>query len=105
MKSSDSSAGWFVVAAGFLSISRGGRSALWPLSLGECFGVRQLGALLGWLNIAYMLGNSIGPFLGGYIFDATGSYRLLFILCIGFSLVSSVFISHMRDDSLRTNPQ
>jgi MFS family permease len=61
--------------------------------------------LLGWLTIAFMFGNAIGPFLGGYIFDATGSYRLLFILCIGFSLVSSVFISRMRNERLRTNPQ
>jgi MFS family permease len=74
----------------------GGRSALWPLALAECFGVRYLGAILGWLNIPFMIGNVVGPSLGGYISDTTGSYRLLYILCIGFSAVSVAFIAQMR---------
>jgi MFS family permease len=79
-------------------LSGGGRSALWPLALGECFGVRHLGSILGWLNIAFMIGNILGPFLGGRIYDMTGTYRWLFILCIGISACSGLIISRIRKE-------
>lgn len=83
----------FVIIFG---MTGGGRNTLWPLALGKCFGVKHLGAILGWLNIPFMLGNAIGPLLGGYIFDTTGNYRMLFWLCVGFSAASVAFISRMR---------
>jgi MFS family permease len=76
----------------------GGRSALWPLALGKCFGVRQLGTIFGWLNIPFMIGNAIGPLLGGYIYDTTGSYNALFGLTAAASAVSIIFISLMRKE-------
>ncbi|GAB4350507.1 MAG: MFS transporter [Candidatus Abyssubacteria bacterium] len=76
----------------------GGRNALWPLALGESFGVDNLGSILGWLNIPFTLGNAIGPYLAGYIFDSAGSYRLFFQLAIGISLLSALFISGMRNE-------
>ena len=76
----------------------GGRSALWPLALGRCFGVRHLGSIFGWLNIPFMLGNAIGPVLGGYIFDTTGSYRALFGVSAAASAISIAFISLMRKE-------
>jgi len=85
----------FVIIFG---MTGGGRSALWPLALGECFGVAHLGTIFGWLNIPFMMGNAIGPVLGGYIVDATGGYGRLFALCMGFSAVSVLFISRMRKE-------
>jgi MFS family permease len=79
-------------------VTGGGRSALWPLSLGHCFGVAYLGSVLGWLNIPFMIGNAVGPYVAGYIYDVSGSYRLVFLLCIGCSIVAAVFISRMRDE-------
>jgi MFS family permease len=76
----------------------GGRSALWPLALGRCFGVRHVGSIFGWLNIPFMLGNAIGPVLGGYIFDRTGSYGALFGISAAASAISIVFISLMRKE-------
>jgi len=79
-------------------VTGGGRSALWPLTLGKCFGVRHMGTIFGWLNIPFMLGNAIGPVLGGYIYDTTGSYRMLFVLSAAAAAVSVVFISLMRKE-------
>ncbi len=76
----------------------GGRTALWPLALGRCFGIKDLGTIFGWLNIPFMIGNAIGPVLGGYIFDTTGSYRMLFGLAAVASAISMVFISLMRKE-------
>lgn len=79
-------------------VTGGGRSALWPLAIGHCFGTAQLGAIIGWLNIPFMIGNAIGPYMAGYIFDVSHSYRLLFTLCIFFSLFAAASISRMRNE-------
>lgn len=44
----------------------------------DVFGGRQLGAILGFVQAGGGLGGAIGPFLGGWLFDVTGSYRLAF---------------------------
>ena len=79
-------------------LTGGGRNALWPLALTESFGVRNIGTIFGWLNIPFMLGNAIGPVLGGYIFDTTGSYDLLFGLSAAASAISIFFVALMRKE-------
>jgi MFS family permease len=79
-------------------VTGGGRSALWPLALGKCFGIRHLGSIFGWLNIPFMLGNAIGPVLGGYIFDTTGSFKALFGISAAASAISILFIAQMRKE-------
>jgi MFS family permease len=44
----------------------------------DLFAGRQLGAILGVVQAGGGLGGAIGPFLGGWLFDVTGSYRLAF---------------------------
>lgn len=79
-------------------LTGGGRNGLWPLALTESFGVKDIGTIFGWLNIPFMLGNAIGPVLGGYIFDTTGSYDLLFGLSAAASAISIFFIALMRKE-------
>jgi MFS family permease len=79
-------------------ICAGGRSALWPVTLGQCFGVGNLGSIMGWLAIPFMVGSAIGPYLAGYIYDTTHGYEWLFGLCIGVSVCSALFISGIRNE-------
>ncbi len=44
----------------------------------DVFSGPQLGAILGVVQAGGGIGGAIGPFLGGWLFDATGSYRLAF---------------------------
>jgi MFS family permease len=44
----------------------------------DAFSGPQLGAILGVVQAGGGLGGAIGPFLGGWLFDVTGSYRLAF---------------------------
>jgi MFS family permease len=44
----------------------------------DVFAGRRLGAILGVVQAGGGLGGAIGPFLGGWLFDVTGSYRLAF---------------------------
>ncbi len=44
----------------------------------DAFSGPELGAILGVVQAGGGLGGAIGPFLGGWLFDVTGSYRLAF---------------------------
>ena len=45
----------------------------------DVFAGPHLGAILGVVQAGGGLGGAIGPFLGGWVFDVTGSYRLAFM--------------------------
>lgn len=46
----------------------------------DVFSGPNLGAILGVVQAGGGLGGAIGPFLGGWLFDVTGSYRLAFVV-------------------------
>ncbi len=70
----------------------GGGAVLVPLLIGEYFGLRAFGMVLGVVSISATLGAAIGPVLAGRIFDVTGSYELAFTLhVISFSAGAVVF--------------
>ncbi len=60
---------------------------------------RRLGFALGWLSSGQLVGNLIGPLLGGAIADATGSYRAPFavtsVICL-CSALTVVVLVHER---------
>ena len=79
----------FVVLFG---IGIGGAAVLIPLLIGECFGLRAFGKVLGVVTISATLGAATGPVLTGRIFDVTGSYQLAFILHIASFTAAAVAI-------------
>ena len=84
--------GFYILAAVY-GLVYGGVFPLMPTLTGSLFGTRSMGAIFGIINAAYPLGGAIGPLLGGYIFDVTGSYQaaftsaaiatvMVFVLCL-----------------------
>lgn len=70
-----------------------------PLLPAWLFGLRNHGAILGIITFASTFGGSIGPVAAGRIFDVTGSYRMVWIVCIAVSvagLILAVFINKVR---------
>jgi MFS family permease len=61
-----------------------------PVIIGDLFGNRSLGAIFGAMNGAYSTGMAIGPWLGGFIFDQTGSYVAAFFIAAG--LMAGAFL-------------
>jgi MFS family permease len=61
------------------------------------FGLRSVGALLGWATFAWSTGGIASPYLTGYIHDATGSYMWAFIVCGVLLLVSAVIVAIWGD--------
>lgn len=60
----------------------GSTSVLMPVLSADIFQGRGLGSILGGLYVGGGLGAASGAFLGGYVFDLTGSYDLAFALAI-----------------------
>jgi MFS family permease len=51
-----------------------------PLAIFESFGGRKVGKVYGWVTGCFLIGSSWGPFLTGYIFDRTHSYKAPFVV-------------------------
>ncbi len=57
----------------------GGTTPLFPAIIGDWFGEKSYGSILGALSIALGIGGAIGPLLAGYIYDIRGSYDVAII--------------------------
>ncbi len=76
---------WLVAFAVALGLGYGLRIAVMPAVLIDLFGVQNLGAILGIFFTASGISAVLGPFLAGFIVDATGSYQcgIIFALVAG----------------------
>lgn len=78
-----------VVAQGLLGYSL--TSVMGPIVV-EIFEGPHYGSIFGTINVALIGGGAAGPWVTGVIHDATGSYRLAFVLAIGCCVVSAASI-------------
>jgi len=69
----------YVVFFGFFS---GLNSPTYASAVADIFQGRHFGAILGLANIGYGLGNSIGAWFGGYIYDTYGNYVPAFAIAM-----------------------
>ena len=58
--------------------------------VGQMFGMRYLGALYGIVFLGHQLGSFLGVWLGGFVFDITGSYDIIWWAAIGLGIASSL---------------
>lgn len=75
----------FAVIQGF---AHGAYYALVSPAVAEFFGTRAHGAILGAVIFSTTLGGAVGPFAAGYLFDATHTYRFVFLMLAVASLVT-----------------
>ncbi len=69
----------------------------------QVFGMRALGAIMGVLTLGWRCGAAIGPALAGFVYDLTGSYRLVFGLApLGILVSWALFLLATAD--LRPHP-
>jgi MFS family permease len=52
------------------------------------FGVRHLAMLSGFVFMFHQVGSFFGSWLGGWVYDRTGSYNIVWMIAIGLSVVS-----------------
>ncbi len=58
----------------------------------EIFQGKHYGTILGFISIGSGLGSSLGPWIGGALYDITGTYRAAFIVAIFSAVLSALFI-------------
>jgi OFA family oxalate/formate antiporter-like MFS transporter len=83
----------FGVAFGF---GHGGIATMESPIVAHIFGMRSHGVILGLVFFSDTLGGSLGPFLAGYLFDVTSSYRPAFFLCAILGVVNLIAILLIR---------
>ncbi|HXU88490.1 MAG TPA: MFS transporter, partial [Methylomirabilota bacterium] len=69
----------FYALALMFGFAYGGVMPLYAILVREYFGDRLMGAAFGAVSVAATLGMALGPWLGGALFDAVGSYAWMFI--------------------------
>jgi predicted MFS family arabinose efflux permease len=58
--------------------------------VGQIFGVRYLSTLFGVVFFGHQLGSFLGVWLGGYVFDRTGSYDAVWWASIAFGILAAL---------------
>jgi MFS family permease len=71
--------GGFYGVAMMFGLAYGGVMPLYAVVVREYFGARIMGATFGAVSAAATLGMAVGPWAGGWLYDAVGSYSWMFI--------------------------
>jgi len=66
----------------------------------DYFGYKATGEILGFIVILCGIGVAIGPFLGGLIYDVTGSYDNMIVMCVAATGCGIVFASFLKPVAL-----
>ena len=66
------------------------------------FGARYMGMLYGMAFLSHQIGSFVGVWLGGYVYDQTGSYSLVWYLGVMLGLMSAALHLPIRELASRT---
>jgi MFS family permease len=88
----------FAIIAG---LAAGGRNALFPVALYSSFGETHMASIYGLSNSFFMIGNAIGPFLAGILYDATGDTRVIYACAVVGLTISTLLVSVIRNERIR----
>ncbi|MCI0546212.1 MAG: MFS transporter [Candidatus Rokubacteria bacterium] len=80
---------WLWAYAVLFGLGFGARGPIITTMAAQLFAGRRFGVIYGMMSVANGIGGAIGPWFGGALHDLTGSYRLPFLLAIGFCAAGS----------------
>ena len=72
--------------------------------VGDTFGLRSLGMVMGVLVFGWGMGAAIGPAAGGLIYDVSQSYFVAFLMGALFMLAAALLVSFIRREHLTNEP-
>ena len=84
------------VFAGIFGFTFGGLMTLFSPMTAQLFGLRSLGTIFGVAFFSGTIGGAVGPIVGGYIFDVTSSYQLVFLIYAAVSIIGIILTSFLR---------
>ena len=74
-----------------------------PLTNGivaQIFGVKYLTTLSGLVFFSHQLGSFCGAFFGGYLYDQTGSYQIVWLIAIGLGIFAGLVNLPIREQAI-----
>ena len=83
----------FAVAFGF---AYAGCVPQLPIIAGELFELQSIGAIVGVQMLGVAIGGAIGPILGGYVFDVTGTYYPAFLVSGICTILALILLALIR---------
>jgi MFS family permease len=83
-------------------ISSGGWTGIIAAFPADYFGYKATSSILSFMVLIAGIGQAIGPWLGGYIFDTTQSYNYMVILCILANIAAIISASLIRPPRFRS---
>ena len=84
---------WMLYLFGIIfGLSFGGLDPPLIALIGDVFGMRHIGVIIGVLVVGWNSGAAIGPVLAGYIFDVSGNYAFAFLAGMIAMLIAAVLI-------------
>jgi MFS family permease len=78
--------GEFYALSVVFGLAYGGVMPLYAVLVRDYFGARIMGSIFGAVSMFASLGMALGPWAGGFVFDAYGSYAWLYIGSFGIGL-------------------
>jgi MFS family permease len=73
----------------FFGLGFGARGPIITAMASQFFPGRRFGAIYGMLSVGNGIGGGVAPWFGGFVHDLTGSYRLAFLIAVGFCALGS----------------
>ena len=69
-------------------------------AVAQIFGVQHLSMLGGFVFFSHQLGSFMGVWLGGYLYDTTGSYSVVWILAIALGVMAGLINIPVREHAI-----
>ena len=76
------------IFAVFFAMGYAVSAPLWPILTYDLFAGRNFGSVYGFISLFSGWGSALGVWLGGYVFDLTGSYAVAFEVAVVGTLIS-----------------
>ncbi|TAG00142.1 MAG: MFS transporter [Betaproteobacteria bacterium] len=70
--------------------------------IAQIYGARYLGMLGGIVFFSHQIGSFLGAWLGGKLYDATGSYNVVWMICIGLGVFAALVHLPIDERSLES---
>jgi MFS family permease len=73
----------------FFGLGFGARGPIITAIAAQLFPGRRFGVIYGLLSVGNGIGGGLAPWFGGFVHDLTGSYRVAFLIAIGFCVTGA----------------
>ena len=90
-------AAMLLLAVLLIGIGFNAPGGLIPALVADVYGWASVGTLMGFLSLVHQVAGALGVWSTGYLFDATGSYTVPFLIMAGLSVLSAVGSLFIRE--------